>query len=191
MTVHLFGAASSPACANVALQKTISTNSEYGTADHLLRSFYVDDYLDSVTKPADGIEKAKGTKRILEKGGFNLTGWSSNDIEIIESIPTEDRSKELQKNFENSDTIPKERALGVMWNPAKDTLGFQLSLDHKPATRRGILSLVSTVYDPIGLAAPYVLPAKMLLQKLTKQGISWDDIIDEKDLSQTSCYLRT
>ena len=46
MTVHLFGAVSSPACASYALQHTADNNEEsYGTevTNTLRRNFYVDD----------------------------------------------------------------------------------------------------------------------------------------------------
>ena len=44
-------------------------------------------------------------------------------------------------------------------------------------TRRGILSVVSSVYDPLGLAAPFVLPAKRLLQDLCRVKLEWDEPI--------------
>ena len=52
----------------------------------------------------------------------------------------------------------------------------------KSPTRRSILSVVSSAYDPLGLAAPFVLPAKQLLQDLCRVKLEWDDPI----LRQTS-----
>ena len=51
MTVHLFGANSSPSCANFALQRTVRDNSkDYSdvTQQTVLKNFYVDDCLTSV-----------------------------------------------------------------------------------------------------------------------------------------------
>ncbi|XP_070556473.1 uncharacterized protein [Ptychodera flava] len=53
--------------------------------------------------------------------------------------------------------------------------------ESRPATRRGILSIISSVYDPIGLAAPFILPARILLQDLCRRGIGWDAKIKEDD----------
>ena len=50
-------------------------------------------------------------------------------------------------------------------------------MKERPRTRRGILSVVSSIYDPLGTAAPFILPANLLLQDLC-----WDDEIP-------SCYL--
>ena len=50
MTVYLFGAVSSPACANYALQRTADDNEDnYGTevTNTLRRNFHVDDVLKS------------------------------------------------------------------------------------------------------------------------------------------------
>lgn len=51
-------------------------------------------------------------------------------------------------------------------------------VEEKP-TRRNILSVMSSVYDPIGYTAPYVLKAKNILQICSKHKISWDETIPE------------
>ena len=43
-------------------------------------------------------------------------------------------------------------------------------------TRRGILSLVSSMYDPFGFVSPIVLPAKQVLQRLCQAKHEWDEI---------------
>jgi len=71
MTVHLFGAVSSPACANYALQSTADDNEgNYGTevTNTLRRNFYVDDVLKSASTEDKAIELAKdvgNTERII------------------------------------------------------------------------------------------------------------------------------
>ena len=80
------------------------------------------------------------------------------------------------------DSLPNERALGVYWYVEHDSLGFKVCLRNSQPTRRGILSVVSSVFDPIGLVSPFVLVAKQLLQTLCKDDIGWDDHIDDKTL---------
>ena len=58
---------------------------------------------------------------------------------------------------------------------------FKVNLKEKPNTRRGILSLTSALYDPLGLVAPIILPAKKLLQDLCKEKLGWDDPINDDD----------
>ena len=55
--------------------------------------------------------------------------------------------------------------------------------------RRGLLSIVSSIYDPLGLVAPFVLPAKILLQELCRDNLSWDDPITERHLMHWSVWI--
>ena len=56
-----------------------------------------------------------------------------------------------------------ERALGVHWDVTNDEFVFKISVKEKPATRRGILSIVSSIYDPLGFVAPFILQAKLIM----------------------------
>ena len=51
--------------------------------------------------------------------------------------------------------------------------------NQKPLTRRGILSELSSLYDPLGFLAPVVLTAKMILQELCKKQVGWDEAVDD------------
>jgi hypothetical protein len=46
-------------------------------------------------------------------------------------------------------------------------------------TRRGILSTISSIYDPLGLVAPVLLVGKQLLQELCREGTDWDDPVPD------------
>ncbi|XP_034095472.1 uncharacterized protein LOC117561915 [Gymnodraco acuticeps] len=54
-----------------------------------------------------------------------------------------------------------------------------MAVQERPFTRRGILSVVSSVYDPIGFLAPFTLPVKIMLQNLCKMSYSWDEHIPQ------------
>ena len=45
--------------------------------------------------------------------------------------------------------------------------------------RRGILSTISSIYDPIGFAATLMLQGKSILQELCNIRLGWDDLIPE------------
>ena len=126
--------------------------------------------------------------KLLEEGGFRLTKWLSNSATVLASIPEEERAPSTKAlDFE---TPYIERALGVQWNVSSDTFGFTITIKDRPATRRGILSIVSSIYDPLGFVAPFTLPAKMLLQDLCRQSLGWDDIIPEPDVQRWQCWLQ-
>ena len=75
-------------------------------------------------------------------------------------------------------------SLGTYWCIETDNIGFRIELKDKPLTRRGILSTVSSVYDPLGIVAPVILVGKQLLQELCHDGIEWDDPVPSHVHSQ-------
>lgn len=56
---------------------------------------------------------------------------------------------------------------------------FDDALKSKLNTRRGILSLTSSIYHLLAFLLPINLPAKKLLQNLRKQRLDWDDPVGE------------
>ena len=181
MTVHLFGAVSSPACANYALKRTADDNEdEYGSeaANTLRRNFYVDDVLNSASTEDETVKLAKDTKAVCQNGGFNLTKFVGNTERIISSIPQEHRAEQVKNLTLGQDKLPIERALGVIWCIESDTFNFRIELKDKPCTRRGILSTISSIYDPLGFIAPVVLVGKKILQDICHTN-SWDEPVDD------------
>ncbi|XP_074641192.1 uncharacterized protein LOC141898938 [Tubulanus polymorphus] len=185
MLVHLFGAISSPSCSNWALRRTATDNVskyEVEVTNTVLKNFYVDDCLKSRVQDGQNPEFVMKLISLCKEGGFRLTKFVSNDRSVIESLPEEELAKSCKELKSLDFGSPTERALGVHWNIENDTYGFRITSKHQPNTRRGILSTVSTVYDPLGIAAPYVLPVKILLQDLCREKLSWDEEIPEKYL---------
>ncbi|KAK3727738.1 hypothetical protein QZH41_005197 [Actinostola sp. cb2023] len=182
MRVHLFGATSSPGCANLGLKTTADDNeSELGVepAEFLRKNFYVDDGLKSVETSNEAISIIKSSREMCQKGGFRLHKFMSNTKEVIESVAVEDRAKGIKNIDLDKEPLPLERVLGVEWCIESDTFRFRITLKDKPLTRRGILSTVSSIYDPLGLAAPFLLHGKRILQRLCKEGVGWDDPIPD------------
>ena len=56
-----------------------------------------------------------------------------------------------------------ETALGVLWNIEEDVFKFKVNMKEKPKTRRDMLSTLSSVYDPLGFVAPFILQGKRIL----------------------------
>ena len=81
-TRHVFGAKSSPTCANYALQQTGRDNKDfYPLASKAIeRNFYMDDFAKSVDTEEEAIELYNQLKTALIKGGFNLTKWITTTV---------------------------------------------------------------------------------------------------------------
>ena len=56
-------------------------------------------------------------------------------------------------------------------------------------TRRGIVSAVYSLFDPLGFIAPYIMKAKLLLQTLSRKRLGWDDLIEETEKTQWNRWL--
>ena len=171
MLVHVFGAASSPSCSNFALLKTAEDNEAKFDSDVInivKRNFYVDDCLKSTPTVSRAIPLVQDLRDLLTKGGFHLTKWISNSRELLTSIPKEERAKEVKDLDLDRDKLPIERALGIQWSAESDKFCFKIVIKERPPTRRGILSIMSSIYDPLGLLSPVILSAKFILQELCR-----------------------
>ena len=192
MTVHLFGAASSPSCANAALRRTAIDNQHLFSRDvtsTLLKHFYVDDCLRSVDLEVDAISMVSDLVSLCAKGGFNLTKWLSNSKQVLSSISVDQQAKEVKDlDLENSG-LPVSHTLGLIWSADSDMFQIRTEIRDQLTNRRGLLSVVASVYDPLGFVAPFVLSAKIMLQDLCKRKLSWDESLDEKDRKQWQQWL--
>ncbi len=164
MAVHLFGATSSPSCANFALRRCAEDNKDFSkeVIDTVLHCFYVDDCLVSVHSEDEAVSLYHNLVAICAKGGFALTKWISNSRDVLVRIPEELRAKNVKDLDLGQDLLPVERVLGVQWCIQSDAFKFKIVLQQRPSTRRGILATVSSVYDPLGILSPVTLCAKNL-----------------------------
>lgn len=185
MEVHIFGATSSPCVANSVLRRTATDNAKKFSpevAAVVEKNFYVDDALPSFSSNALATRVAADLAEMLEHGGFHLTKFMSNSKEVLSSIPVERRAApnlDVELN-----ELPVERALGVRWFVETDELGFQIKNLNHPETKRGILSAVCSLYDPLGFAAPVALTARALIQDMWKAKLDWDQPLEEHFLNR-------
>ena len=148
-------------CANFALRQSVEDNRDGfdpATVKTVRRKFYVDDCLKSVESEHQAVNLQGELRQLLSRVGFRLTKWMSSSIKVLESeAKSEGAPKVKDLDLENSAI---DRELEVRWNVPNDTFGFKISIKDKQPTRRGIPSIVSSTYDPLGFAAPLILPAK-------------------------------
>ena len=178
--VHPFGAVSSGSCAIFALRRTAddeeaTLGSEAAHAVH--RNFYVDDHLNSVDSVENGKKLFCATRDMCASSGFNLVKFVSNSPELNAQVPSECLAPSVVDLCMSKLPPPLERALGVFWCIEDDTLQFRIILQDKPLTRSGVLATIGSVHDPTGVAGPFILPGRSVLQKSTKEKAGWGDLI--------------
>lgn len=67
------------------------------------------------------------------------------------------------------------KVLGIEWRPDSDHFCCALRIDPSPVfTKRGILSLVARIFDPLGLFGPATLLAKTIMQRTWQCNLGWD-----------------
>ena len=179
-TRHTFGAKDSPTFANHALQRTAMDNEEeFPVASRIVkRNFYMDDFLYF----AESIQEAKSLKQnlisLLQKGGFKLSKRQSNVKEL----------------FEKDSDVESVSALGLEWNLILDDLklcrGFA-GKDHTIFTHRVVLSVASSIFDPLGLASPFTIRIRLILRLIWQKALKyWDEEIPQDVAQQYLDWLQ-
>ena len=156
MKVHLFGATPSPGCASYGFKHMANKEKEAYpiAAQFISHDFYVDDGLASLETAEEAVDLVQGARDICKKGGLRLHKFVSNDLSVIESIPKSERAVDVILDLP-SEQLPIERVLGVQWSVGIDCFGFSIVLKDQPLTRRGVLSTVASVYDPLDFWTPW------------------------------------
>ncbi|XP_014673253.1 PREDICTED: uncharacterized protein LOC106813590 [Priapulus caudatus] len=167
MKVHLFGATSSPGCANFGLKQIAEEHKDLSVeaAEFLTRNFYVDDGLKCESSEEDASDLIQKAVSICAKGNLRLHKFICNSPQVTSSIPESERAAVAKTSLElgQHDSTAIERALCLQWCIDSDELCFRLTLKDHPLTRGGILATVASIYDPLGLIAHLVLVGRQIL----------------------------
>ncbi|XP_058448694.1 uncharacterized protein LOC131428666 [Malaya genurostris] len=142
------------------------------------KCFYVDDFIGGAQTIEEAIRLRTELSDLLHKGGFTLRKWTSNQLEVLQGLPSDEIGTQSALHFSPNETI---KALGISWEPEADHLRFdsKIRCSNEPPTKRTILSDIAKLFDPLGLIAPVVVRAKILMQELWLLSCGWDDPVPE------------
>ena len=175
-----FGVSASPFLAVRTLQQTARDHGgDYPSATHHIESsFYVDDFLGGADSVQAAIQLFLDLRKVLEKGGFNLTKWRSSSKEVLQEVPLHLQEATPVKDATSSTAPTLSKALGLIWDSESDVMSPAINVDSTfTPTKRGVYSDVSKTYDVLGWIAPTVVLMKILFQELWKTGQDWDEEI--------------
>ncbi|XKL65471.1 hypothetical protein PGB90_008891 [Kerria lacca] len=191
ITTVAFGTASAPYLATRCLKALAEIDGHKFPAARfaLLHDFYVDDILTGANTVESALEIQTQIMEVLSGAGFQLSKWCSNSEKILERIPKECRETKFPLNFEKDEII---KTLGILWNPVEDIFKIWVPSQTIPSecTKRQVLSIISSIFDPLGLIGPVMVIAKLIMQSLWKLGnnvelemtkgqIDWDERLPE------------
>lgn len=176
MTVHVFGNSPSPAVAIYCLRRTASeaTESTPEAKEFVMRNFYVDDGLASFPTEADAIKILQTSQEMLAESNIRLHKIASNSSSVMQAFPTEDWAKGVKDFDFGGESPPLQRSLGLGWNLVTDSFTFCVSSEEKPLTKRGILSTVNSLFDPLGFVAPVTVGGRNIMRELSVEQYDWD-----------------
>ncbi|XP_058456550.1 uncharacterized protein LOC131433948 [Malaya genurostris] len=155
----------------------------------LRKGFYVDDFIGGAETVEEAILLRSELNDLLQKGGFELRKWTSNRLEVLKGLNDDQIGTQSTLHFSPHETI---KALGISWEPEADCLRFDSQIRTNPVlpTKRSILSDIAKLFDPLGLIAPVIVRAKILMQELWLLSCGWDDPVPEPIKSKWENYHR-
>ncbi|XP_062701454.1 uncharacterized protein LOC115254319 [Aedes albopictus] len=188
MNVATFGSTSSPATAQFVKNVNAQRFSEEfpRAVEGIVYNHYVDDYLDSFPDEDEAKRVAGEVRDVHRKGGFEIRNWCSNSSAVLKHLG-ENQDKVVKTLNPDSGGLP-DRVLGMLWNSEEDVIHFVTAMrenikkiiqeDARP-TKRQVLQCVMTLFDPVGLLAPYLIFGRVLIQDIWRAGTKWDEQVDD------------
>ncbi|XP_062528624.1 uncharacterized protein LOC119628383 isoform X1 [Bombyx mori] len=188
-----YGTASAPYLATKCLTSLASSAVSEDVKHAIIHDFYVDDLLSGNSTLSGTIELCKGVIDTLSSAQFHLRKFKSNDSRILSAIMSErgDASTDNMLDL-NSDVNTSSKTLGLQWCCNVDMLSFSINIDIcSKITKRHVLSVVSQIFDPLGLVSPCVVEAKILMQRLWIDKYNWDDVVSQELRDLWSSFTST
>ncbi|XP_063533701.1 uncharacterized protein LOC134743999 [Cydia strobilella] len=194
MLTVTFGTACAPFLAIKTLRQIAideANTEDYAQAREIINhSFYMDDVLSGGNTIETAVEAKRQLTEVLRRGGFELQKWSSNSKEFINTVEPEKRAKNSEIDINKKETI---KTLGITWNSNEDTLLVTNkinTLSEQRVTKRNVLTVIASLFDPMGWLAPSVAMAKIFLQKTWSRELSWDTELPEDLKTEWKTFCR-
>ena len=166
------------------------------SAKKLLESIYVDDVINGAETPMKALKFYEESKACLEAGGFRLRQWKTSDKQLQALIDKGENQMEVvnsDEKFESDDlsytkavigeTITlndsEQKVLGLRWDSMEDELSISFEKvvmlsDSLLPTKRNLLKLSASIFDPLGLISAVTVQFRILLQDIFKLRSGWD-----------------
>ncbi|XP_046868658.1 uncharacterized protein LOC124461150 [Drosophila willistoni] len=151
---------------------------QYPQAAQAMKDYhYVDDFIYSGDNYVEVGNIATQVRDIHAAGGFHIRNWSSNSKEVLRILKSDSLLPEAVE------ITATEKVLGLYWMPNSDVFTFickfarlkrnVLDSDKTP-TKRELLQVLMSMYDPLGFISCFTIELKILLQEVWRSGIGWD-----------------
>lgn len=186
----VFGVNSSPFLLNAVLRHHVNRykNVDSQFVECLTKAFFVNDLVTSCHDSTTAHALYEKARERMSEGGFKLRKWKTNDKIVARKIQENENASTHKNVLSETESVrenpvlsedKKNKVLGLVWDNEQDSLEFNLSkiygnVSSAIPTKRGILSTLATLYDPLGLISPIAVPAMILFQDLCLDKLDWD-----------------
>lgn len=197
MNVMVFGAICSPSMAQFVKNENSKKLDDPEIEFAITKLHYVDDYLDGSRDEDSAVNKIQKIISVHKSSGFEMVNWICNSQKVLDVLPIDILSKKNKNlNLENGET---DRVLGLIWNSQKDCFVFSTNFEKldsaivdgtKIPTKRQVLQVAMSIFDPLQFLAPLIIKVKMLLQEIWRSGIVWDAEIPEAQQVKWRLWLK-
>ena len=189
MTAVNMGDRPSSTIAQVALRKTAEAAADLypESAELILNNSYMDDIPGSVkSEEGELFQRTNELEEILGAKGFKIKKWYHNcKMASGDQPPSKPASLVALSGKDHVPEMETEGVLGMIWNTHTDALSFKQvkpPLNGSVCTKRGILSMMNGIYDPLGLLTPFTSQAKTIMRKVwsIEPRLGWDSTLPKE-----------
>jgi hypothetical protein len=170
--VVLFGATCSQYLLNATIKHHLEKyDKEKHMIDRIKRDLYVDNLQGNSDDEVDLVNYYWQVQKVFKSAHLFLKEWVTNSPKLREQL-----------QIDGVNAIPNKvvKVLGLYWNTDKDTMSFQFTKpETRTCTKRICLSILSQLFDPLGLLLPVTIKSRMFLQSLWVLKVGWDQSLPD------------
>ncbi|XP_017483489.1 PREDICTED: uncharacterized protein LOC108372336, partial [Rhagoletis zephyria] len=157
------------------------------------KSHYVDDLIESADDEKSALELANQIKQIHAAAVFQIRGWSSNLTSVLEKLEEDPITTAKTKEWGSATKV-----LSMSWDPLNDSFKYicrftklrrDVVNESLIPTKREILQVLMSIFDPLGFVSCYTIGLKIILQEVWRAGIAWDEPLRD-DLNNKWCQWK-
>ena len=154
----------------------------------------MDDLLLSSDSLHDLEKVSQESMSLFASHGFKLRKWVANNLSksVLSFVPSCDLITNLKEIDLCSQPFPDSKALGLVWAVESDRLRLCSSRKSiEVSTRRQMLSVLASQFDPLEILAPCLLGGKLILQRTVTSKLAWDDKLPAGIMSDWKTWAKS
>ncbi|GBP13233.1 hypothetical protein EVAR_65812_1 [Eumeta japonica] len=186
MKALTFGMSCAPCIAHFIRNKNAENfKSVYPRAVKAIQQYhYMDDFIDSVDSEEEAKKLALQVKAIHSEGGFHMRNWVTNSEFVRSHLSA--KGSDTQTSFKSI-----EKVLGMYWESKNDNFQYNYRFSRLRRdvfnpdvflTKREVLQVLMSIFDPLEFVAHYTIGLKILLQDIWRSGIKWDENLTKRSM---------